>query len=107
MLSTNTSFLLYDEVNAHINSCKYCYNLDLKCDDFLKCDDLLGILYPYGKYISNNINKNMYFPCRIDLNNWCNKSLVCEPNLGFNNIYKSEKKIACNCSLSNKKSLFI
>ena len=108
ILNTNTSFLIYDKVNAHINSCKYCYNLDMKCDDFLKCDDLLGILYPYGKYISNNINKNMYFPCRIDLNNWCNQSLICEPNIDFdNNIDKPEKKVVCDCSLKNKRSLFI
>ena len=35
ILNTNTSFLVYDKINAHINSCKYCYNLDLKCDDIM------------------------------------------------------------------------
>jgi hypothetical protein len=110
ILNTNTSFLVYDKVNAHVNSCKYCYNLKLSCNDLLNCNDLLGILYPYGKYISNNINKIMYFPSRIDLNNWCsddcsNKFSIYEPDINTN--IDIDKHITCSCSLTNKRSLFI
>ena len=118
ILNTNTSFLVYDKLNAHVNSCKYCYNLKLncnnllKCDDLLNCSDLLGILYPYGKYISNNINKNMYFPSRIDLNNWCSNSCSnnnsnYDSNIDTNNDTNIDKHTKCDCSLTNKKSLFI
>jgi hypothetical protein len=112
ILNTNTSFLVYDKVNAHVNSCKYCYNNSkLNCGDLLNCSDLLGILYPYGKYISNNINKNMYFPSRIDLNNWCSNSCSnnnsnYDSNIDTNND-KPEKNITCDCSLTNKRYLFI
>jgi hypothetical protein len=135
ILNTNSSFLIYDKINAHVNSCKYCYNLEPKCHELLNCDELLGILYPYGKYISNNINKNMYFPGRIDLSNWCcNTDVICEANNDINNdsddssnsnifhdsddsinsnifhdsdINNNNKNNHCDCSLTNKRSLFI
>ena len=108
ILNTNTSFLVYDKINAHVNNCKYCYNFKNNLNTcYQNCDDLLGILYPYGKYISNNIHKNMYFPSRIDLSKWCsekppNNVSICEPE-----IVKIEPFMNCNCSFTNKKALFI
>lgn len=110
ILSTNTSFLIYDKVNAHVNNCKYCYNFKNSLDTcYQNCDDLVGILYPYGNYISNNLSKNMYFPSRIDLSNWCSEKCpdnvsICEPEIVKINPVLNYN---CNCSLDSRKSLFI
>lgn len=118
MLSTNTSFLVYDQVQAHLNTCRFCnsstdlFNL---CET--KCDNLLGILYPYGNYIStnsnnsNNVSKNIYFPSKIDLNNWCsekcsNEYVLPEPVIKK---YDDISVSGCDCSKYNGKrnALFI
>jgi hypothetical protein len=121
ILNTNTSFLVYDKVTAHLNNCKYCYNFKNDLDTcYQSCDDLLGILYPYGKYISNNIQKNMYFPSRIDLSKWCSEkpSSNCEPeydkfkpgnpNYQHGNAnFEPGTVFNCDCSFTNKRALFI
>jgi hypothetical protein len=117
ILNTNTSFLVYDKITSHVNNCKYCYNFKNNLDTcYQSCDDLLGILYPYGKYISNNIQKNMYFPSRIDLSKWCSEKpssnvSIYQPETNNypqeTNNYPSETVFNCDCSFTNKKSLFI
>ena len=63
--------------------------------------------YPYGKYISNNIQKNMYFPSRIDLSKWCSEKPPCNVSICEPEIVKFEPFLNCNCILTNKKSLFV
>jgi hypothetical protein len=108
ILNTNTSFLVYDNITAHVNNCKYCYSYKNNLDTcYQNCDDLLGILYPYGKYISNNIQKNMYFPSRIDLSKWCSEKPPCNVSICEPEIVKIEPAFNCNCILTKKKALFI
>ena len=108
ILNTNTSFLVYDNITAHVNNCKYCYSYKNNLDTcYQNCDDLLGILYPYGKYISNNIQKNMYFPSRIDFSKWCSENPPCNVSICEPEIVKIEPVLNCNCILTKKKALFI
>jgi hypothetical protein len=110
MLSANTSFLLYDKFQAHVNTCKYCNSYKdvfSLCD--IKCDDLMGVLYPYGNCINKNTN-NMYFPSKIDLNNWCSEK--CYELEVEQKIVKEQNKhveLECDCSKFNglRSPLFI
>jgi len=68
--NSNTSFLVYKTLLSHMKDCCNC-----KCNkDILKlydCKAVEGILYPYGKYIENNISNNIFLHNRINLDNFC------------------------------------
>lgn len=58
-----------------------------------ECNLLKQVLYPYGYYPSNKVS-NMYFPYKINLNNWCLKKKQCEHIFSNNNkIYSNDTDI--------------
>jgi len=51
-----------------------------------ECNLLKQVLYPYGYYQSNKVS-NMYFPYKINLDNWCLKKKQCEYTFFDNHSY--------------------
>jgi hypothetical protein len=75
--NTNTSFVCYESLLSHIkdcNDCKYCKDIS----QLYNCQELKGILYPYGLYIANNIPNGINLHKRITIDDWC---LTCEDAL--------------------------
>lgn len=67
--NSNTTFIIYNQVRNHINSCNDCQQ---NSNIFLSnCITLKQILYPYGLYISNDAKKKIYLHGGIDLKNFC------------------------------------
>ena len=67
--NSNTTFIIYNQVRNHINSCNNCQQ---NSNIFLSnCITLKQILYPYGLYISNDAKKKIYLHGGIDLKNFC------------------------------------
>ena len=78
LYNSNISYKIYNKTIDHITNCDCCGN-NGKENIYInknKCEELTGILYPYGEYISNNIS-NIYFPGNLCLNNWCLKKKNC------------------------------
>lgn len=66
---SNTTFLIYNQVKKHIDSCSNCQqNSNLFLNN---CIYLKQILYPYGLFISNEAKKKIHLHGGIDLNNFC------------------------------------
>ena len=94
LYDSNTSFILYEKLLSHLKDCNKCRF----CKDVLKiydCKELLGTLFPYGEYLTNKYNSNLYLHNKIDLDNICiqpditniNECKVCSLN---NNNVKTE-----------------
>ena len=60
LYNSNTSFIVYDTMLSHMKDCNDCkYSKDiLKLYD---CKELNEILYPYGKYLEDNISNPIFY----------------------------------------------
>jgi len=67
----NQSFVVYNQVSTHIKTCECCKN-SRDLSDLNLCEEIKNILYPLGKII-NNKKDTIYFPKKLNLNNWCKK----------------------------------
>ena len=66
-----------------------------------ECILLKQVLYPYGHYQSNKVS-NMYFPYKINLDNWCLKKKQCELYTFSNNMNnKNDNGHDNNCNNNN------
>ena len=111
--SLYNSNISYINKNKKVNDCNCSKKSSLETDEHTKkyneCNLLKQVLYPYGHYESNKVS-NMYFPYKINLDNWCLKKKQCEypfPNNNDNkdNNYDNKK---CKTGLcGNTKPLFI
>lgn len=71
MVESNQSFLYYQLMEDHVNSCNYCSQIKTTNSIYnIKCNQLLNILYPYGIY-KDIKESNFYFPNKLNLKNWC------------------------------------
>lgn len=106
----NKIFIHLDKDNC--NDCKNSKNIV----ELSNCQEIKNILYPLGKYFTFK-KDTIYFPTKLDLNEWCVKS---EPEIYINTntnneIKPSKKKVECCCKKSfckyglckNAKPLFI
>ena len=83
LYNSNTSFIVYESMLSHMKDCNTCkYGKDiLKLYD---CKELTEILYPYGKYIDDNISKSsspIFLHNRININDWCIKKARLQSNI--------------------------
>jgi len=122
------SFDIYSKISLHINNCEECKNSNSNYEYLLNCKEITNILYPIGKYITNEKNDCIYFPNKLNINEFCIKQknnlpkiIHSEDKSKKNKISESEleseslKKITsddkkCSCCIStNKKAkpLFI
>lgn len=102
LLNTNTSLLLFNKVQEHLNQCQFCHNSDNLCS--FDCEQLKGILYPYGKYESIDDDcDNMRFPVPLDMSKWCTDPICPEPYANRESRDKKGKVEAmCDCSAYKK-----
>jgi hypothetical protein len=113
LYNSNTSFIVYETTLSHMKDCNNCkYSKDiLKLYD---CKELNQILYPYGKYLEDNISNPIFLHSRVNIDDWCacKKEIPKLNNLTNHNKiipnhYNSYKKInekTCNtCSNVQKK----
>lgn len=75
MYETNQSFIRYQALKNHVNSCNYCLKLQKNNTlapsfDNIQCYQLLNILYPYGVY-EDICKPIIYFPNKLNLKDWC------------------------------------
>lgn len=69
-----TSYICYEKINAHIKNCSLCKN-NTDVNSLCNCKEIKNILYPYGNYYATE--KQLFFPNKINLNEWCN---LCKNN---------------------------
>jgi hypothetical protein len=108
LLDTNTSNLIFNKVEEHLNQCHFCHNSDDLCA--FDCDQLKGILYPYGKYETTEDDcDNMRFPVPIDLSKWCINPDCPKEEKGDGNKSRNGKAEAmCDCSgFAKTSALFV
>jgi hypothetical protein len=80
LYNTNKSFIPYEKLMEHVNSCDYCSKKKDCCFQELTCEQLKNILYPYGIY-PTYCEPTIYFPNQINLNEWCKKQTnICDSN---------------------------
>ena len=90
LYESNTSFMIYEKLLSHLKDCNKC----LFSKDILQmydCKELIGILYPYGEYIENNLNSkssDLFLHSKINIDKFC---------------VKEEKKKNCKYCIDNKK----
>jgi len=114
------SFDIYNKINLHINNCETCKTIEKSDNNFeyiIKCKEVKNILYPLGKYITNEKSDCIYFPSKLNINEYCvnekkilpkiiqmkdkNNNLKSESK-SLKNIISEDKKSSC-CSSQNKK----
>jgi len=114
------SFDIYNKINLHVNNCEICKNSNSNsnCEYLFNCKEATNILYPLGKYITNEKNDTIYFPVKLNINEFCIKQKNDLPKITYsedkNKSVKSriseshDKKCSC-CNSQNKKAkpLFI
>ena len=84
--NAKTSYICYEKINTHIKNCSLCKN-NTDVNSLCNCKEIKNILYPYGNY--NTTEKQLFFPNKINLNEWCNSC-------------KNNKKCDCNNISENK-----
>ena len=74
--NSNVSFIVYESLLSHIKDCNKCrFSKDIiKLYD---CDEIKGILYPYGKYIEYKTSQTIFLHNRINLDESC-RSIYCK-----------------------------
>jgi len=118
------SFDIYNKMSLHINNCEVCKNSNSNFECLMNCKEIKNILYPLGKYFTNEKNGTIYFPNKLNINEFCVKQkndlpkiIQTEDKSKKNKISELEslktnttenKKCSC-CILKNKKAkpLFI
>jgi len=124
IIEGSESFNIYNKMSLHINNCEICKNSNNNYEYFMNCKEITNILYPLGKYITNEKNNTIYFPNKLNINEFCVKQkndlpkiIQTEDKSNKNKISESEslktnttedKNCSC-CILKNKKAkpLFI
>jgi hypothetical protein len=86
MYETNQSFIHYQHLLNHLNTCKTCIKDKVESLENIQCNQLLNILYPYGVY-EHMKESNIYFPNKVKLTDWCSN------NKNKQNCYRSENFI--------------
>jgi hypothetical protein len=72
-----------------------------------ECNELKGILYPYGNYITNDTINGIFLHNRFNINDWCVKcdSIHCEDvlnNEDEKNIHKEDNSKYSHCKPCSK-----
>jgi hypothetical protein len=67
------SFVIYNKINLHVNNCEVCKNSNNNFEYLMNCKEIRNILYPLGKYITNEKNDTIYFPNKLNINKFCIK----------------------------------
>jgi hypothetical protein len=67
LYDSNTSFILYEKMLSHMKDCNKCrFSKDIL--HLYDCQELIGILYPYGEYIeTNSSGSNMRLHSKINI----------------------------------------
>jgi hypothetical protein len=84
IIDLKTSFVFYNKILSHMQSCDFCKTNDIDTF-FSSCKEIKNILYPYGEYFTYEIYSNL---ASVDLNYWCNKECInihCDNNHCDNN----------------------
>jgi hypothetical protein len=81
LYDSNTSFIVYEKMLSHMKDCNKCrFAKDIL--HLYDCQELIGILYPYGEYIETNLSSsNIHLHSKINLKDF----------------YKNTKNIKQNC----------
>ena len=68
--NSNISFIVYDSLLSHIQDCNLCrFSKDII--RLYDCDEVKGILYPYGKYIDYTTKPGIFLHNRINFDKSC------------------------------------
>ena len=95
--NTNSSFILYNNIKTHVSSCSSCQEHPVVL--FNRCIVLKQILYPYGLYISDDLNnKDFHMHNGLNLRDLCVKC----PDVFFLNNHHDDRE-GSNKKDSNKK----
>ena len=90
LYESNTSFMIYEKLLSHLKDCNKCrFSKDIL--QMYDCKELIGILYPYGEYIENNLNSktsDLFLHSKINIDKFC---------------VKEEKIKNCKYCIDNKK----
>jgi len=87
------SFDIYNKISLHVNNCEECKNSNSNFEYLLNCKEIQNILYPIGKYIINEKSDTIYFPNKLNINEFCIKQKNNLPKIIHTELeYKSKSK---------------